>query len=294
MANMVADIFNQALDAMGSEKVIGDPEEGTKEAQVLLRAYRQCLMQYLRSANWDFARKTAPLVLLADATGQTANVDNLVPEPWVYAYQYPIDCMKVRFVPHHQGQLGSDIPPGNIQIAPVPQTTGETASRRIGRRMIPSRFVIATDFNHPPLMGQITWEVQGVSPQGRTVVLSNAKNAHVVYTALMLYPSVWDSLFRGGLVSYLASECCLAIMDDKKYAMGVRSQLIQTAKQKLVEARLVDGNEGTYSSDIRVDWMDARRVGGSFGRFSRWDSGDGPGVLGYGWDSCSFSDGTAF
>ena len=72
------DIMNQALDAMGWETTIGDAEEGSREARVLLRAYRECLRQMLRGAHWDWARKTAPLTLLADATGQTQNVGTIV------------------------------------------------------------------------------------------------------------------------------------------------------------------------------------------------------------------------
>jgi hypothetical protein len=86
-----ASIANQALDAIGrgGDIVIGDLTEGTREAKVILRAYSQCLRQLLRSANWDFARKQAPLVLLADQTGQTPNVGTIVSATnWLYEYAY--------------------------------------------------------------------------------------------------------------------------------------------------------------------------------------------------------------
>ncbi len=297
--NLPQDISNQALDAAGIDFTIGDLEEGTRPAQVLLRAYGQCLRQLLRGANWDFARKQAPLTLLADASGQTPDVGTLVPVPWLYSYSYPTDCMKVRFVPFNGPGLFSAPPSSNIQLPQVPLLTGQGNGQQplTGQRLVPARFTIATDFNYPPPPGQITWEVQGVSPEGRTVVLTNVKQALCVYTALMLYPSVWDVLFRSGLVAYLASEVCLALHKDKKLALALRPQLIATVKEKLKAARAVDGNEGWYSSDIPVDWMAFRNSGGwrgagSFGPGGGF--GNECGVLGYGWDACAFADGSAY
>ncbi len=297
--NLPQDIANQALDAAGIEFTIGDLEEGTRPAQVLLRAYGQCLRQLLRGANWDFARKSAPMTLLGDATGQTPNVGNKVVVPWLYEYSYPTDCMKVRFVPWNGPGLLPPVPPTNIQIPQTPLYTGENPSPQTGQRLRPARFLVATDYNYPPPPGQITWEVQGVSPEGRTVVLTNVKEALCVYTALVLYPSVWDVMFRAAFVSYLASEIALPLHKDKKMGLALREPLIQTVKQKLTEARRVDGNEGSYSSDIPVDWMAGRRSGGfgsyGYGGSGAWGAGFGEcGVLGYGWDSVGFCDGSAY
>lgn len=294
--NLPADIGNQALDAAGFDMTIGDLQEGTRPAQVLLRNYGQCLRQLLRAANWDFARKTADLVLLADATGQTANVGSIVPVPWVYEYAYPIDCMKVRFIPWNYGQV-QGIPPGNIQTPTTPLTTGAAPSVATGRRLRPARFVIATDPNYPPAPRQAFWTVQGESPTGRTVILTNVKSAKIIYTALMQYPSVWDSLFREAMVAYLASQVAMPLATDKKFGMQMRKDNIEIAKMKIQEARRVDGNEGFYSSDISVDWMNTRRVGnrdwGGLGGLG-WSDDTGPGGYGGGWDSISFADGTAY
>lgn len=242
------------------------------------------------------ARKQAPLVLLADATGQTANVGTLVPAPWTYEYQYPIDCMKVRFVPWNQQSINAGIPAGNIQSPPTPLTTGMT-QQNAGQRLVPARFLVATDFNYPEPPGQITWEVQGVSPEGRTVILTNVQNAQVVYTALMRYPSVWDALFRAAFVSYLASEIALPLSRDKKLGMALRNDQIRIAKEKIMQARVTNGNETWSSSDLSVDWMQTRSVGGSwYGGVNGGNYGDNGalGVLGYGWDACGFSNSSAF
>lgn len=295
MSSLPTDIANQALDAIGYDVAIGDLEEGTRPAQVMLRAYGQCLRQLLRGAHWDFARRTAPLTLLADATGQTANVGNQVPVPWTYEYAYPIDCAKARFIPWNQASQNPGTPTGNITPSNPnsPVVAGLAQPPLSGQRIVPARFTVATDPNYPPQAGQITWEVQGLSPQGRTVILTNVQNAQLVYTAIMLYPSVWDAQFRAAMVAYLASEVVLPLAGkDKKFGLTLRAQQIEIAKAKIKAARLTDGNEGFYSSDIRVDWMAARNVGGAWGP-NAYGSQGGLGVTGYGWDSVSFCDGSS-
>lgn len=295
--NLPTDIANQALDAAGVDFTLGDLEEGTRPAQVLLRAYGQCLRQLLRGCNWDFARKQAPLTLLADSSGQTPNVGTMVPVPWLYSYAYPTDCSKVRFIPWNQANQTPTVPPVNI----VPQNSNSPVVTGLGQpplsnvRIVPARFTVATDPNFTAAPGSNWWESQGQSPQGNTVILTNVQNANLIYTVTAIYPSVWDHQFRAALVSYLASEICLPLHKDKKLALALRPQLIATTKEKLTQARITDGNEGWYSSDIRVDWM-AFRNAGMGGPWSGAGTGfnGGPGYLGYGWDSVGFCDGSAF
>ena len=302
MSNLISDLFNQILDAAAVDFTIGDPEEGTIPAQKILRAYGQCRDQLLRSANWGFARKEMHLTMLADATGQTPNVGTQVPRPWLYEYAYEPDCLKVRFIMHHH-QQATPVPTGNIQpVNPtVPLTTGMGQSPSIGQRIRPARFVVATDPNYPSQPGQDIINSQGISPQGSTVILTNVLKAQCVYTARIIYPSLWDVLFRGALVAYIASEVAVSLAVDKKFGMQVRGQQIAIAKSKIEQARLVDGNEGTSSSDIRTDWMDFRRAGGGafggrggFGGGGLGGEGWGEGGFGGGWDSLSLADGSVF
>jgi hypothetical protein len=293
MANLPSDVAAQVIDAIGSDYIMGDISDGDRESQVLLRAYLQCLQQLLRSANWAFARRSTPLVMLADATGQTPNVGTVVLDGWLYEYQYPVDAMKIRYIPWYpQNQIGP-VPAGNIQIPPgVPLTTGGSPAP-IGSRPRPARFLLSQDSNYAPPPGQLTWETQGVSPSGRTVILTNVNCAHVVYTGLILYPSQWDSLFREALVAYMASQVALALTADKKFGMALRNEQIQIAKMKIEQARLIDGNEGFSSSDIPVDWMESRRAGG--GRFGYGNAfADNFGGDYGSFDQCSFSDGSTY
>lgn len=286
-----ADICNQALDAAGVDHTVGDLQEGTRPAQVLLRCYVPCLQQLLRAAHWDFARATADLMLLADATGQTANVGQAVPVPWTYEYGYPIDCLKVRFVPQNYGQFPT-VPTGNISIpTDVPLTTGQNQDVLTGQRLIPSRFTIATDPNYVAPPGTLIFDTPGQSPIGNTVILSNVQRAKAVYTRFMPYPTTWDALFREAMVAMLAQQIALPLAKDKKFGMQMRKDNIEIAKGKIKAARVADGNEGWYSSDLRVDWMATRNIGN---RDGQWWWGDGPGNYWGGWDACGFADGTAY
>lgn len=294
MANDPTDIAQQAVDACGIPVVLGDIEDGTKEAQVTLRAYGQCLRQLLRAVHWNFSRQQSPMTLLADATGQTPSVGTKVIAPWVYEYEYPINCMKARFVPWVPAGITPAAPPGNI----VPPNSGSPIVTGLGNPVAgavirPSRFLEAMDPNYPAPVGSLTQEVQGVSPQGRTVILSNIQNAHLVFTALMNYPSNWDAQFRAAFVAYLASEIALPLWSakgDPKLGLAIRGENIKIAAGKIMQARLTDGNEGWHNSDFVPDWMRFRNVGGwTRGAYSQaYGSlgGDGPGIFYGGMDGC--------
>jgi hypothetical protein len=297
MSSLPADIGNQALDAAGVDFTISDLEEGTRPASVLLRAYGQNLRQLLRAANWNFARREAPLLLLADATGGTPNVGTIVPMgQFQYEYAYPVDCAKLRYIPW-QPMQNTAAPQGNIipPNAGAPLTTATPLI--VGQRIIPAKFVITNDSNYTPVPGQIYWETQGESPQGRIVILCNVPKAQCIYTTTVFYPSMWDSLFREAMVALLASNIALPLAKDKRFGMQMRKENIEIAKAKIKEARVVDGNESVASSDIAVDWMRTRRTGGWGGRgHGGHGGGEGGwgGGFGGGYDSMMLADGSTF
>lgn len=310
-----ADIANQSLDEIGrgGDIVIGDLTEGTREAKVILRHYSQCLRQLLRAANWDFARKQAPLVLLADATGQTQNVGTLVSaQNWVYEYAYPIDCMRVTAIPRN-GIINPGIPVDNIQLSQPDQIPSMVAPPFCNWGIIPAKFKVGTDYNYPPDPSQMYEDIQGVSQQGRTVIFTNVKNAQIIYTALMTSPNVWDPLFREAFVKYLAMKIARSLTVDAngradvKTGMAISRELIPEVRKAISEARIADGNEGMTSVDHIPDWIRARTGGSStcgYGGFNGvFGAGDGyGGGAGFwggggwvdGWGSLSFTDGTSF
>jgi hypothetical protein len=305
-ANAPTDVANQALDAIAIDNELGDIEEGGRVANVTLRAYGQCRAQLLRAAPWTFARKQVPLVLLADASGQTPNVGTQVPgSNFVYEYAYPIDSARVRYIPSNPF-FNPGAPSGNIVPADsaAPIMTSINANPGIGARIRPAKYLVTNDPNYSAPPGSNAGAVQGQSPQGNTVILTNVPQASCVYTFDALYPSLWDHLFRAAMVAYLAQEIALPlwVQKDKKFGLQVRAQQIAIAKEKIMQARIADGNEMFASSDIPVDWMAARNTGGSGGGF-----GFGPGIVsgfgldgtygcwGGGWGgSAGFADGSAY
>ena len=288
--NLPTDLANLALDAIGSEITISDLEDGTREAQVILRSYRECLAQLLRGAHWQFARKQSPLLLLADATGQDTTVGNIVPTPWVYEYAYPNDCCRAIYVPYMPSS--TPIPGGNYSIPSTPLTTGTLNMANVGQQMKPARFLVMRDTNYPPVIGQQWWEVQGVSPSGRTVICTNVPNAQLVYTSMVDYPSEFDHLFRAAFISYLAQAIALPISKDKKYGMMIRRDLIATVKAAIEHARLADGNETWSTTDHYPDWLRARNSGN--GRMGGWGGDQGDGCFFLPWQPLGFADGSAF
>lgn len=297
-----SDVANEALDAIGYPEVLGDLEDGSDHAQIMLRTYRQCLMQLLRAANWQFARKQAPLQMLADASGNTPNVGTLVLQGYQYEYALPTDSMKIRFIPSNPYNTALPVPAGNISIPTnVPLVGGANTLPYQLMRQRPARFLVATDYNYPPPPGQITWEVQGVSPQSRTVIVTDVNQAQAVYTALILYPSVWDPLFRAGFVAYMACQAAIPLWSRKSQlalGMQMRDHQLAIVKEKVTEARLVDGNETFSSNELRVDWIDTRRDSGLWAG-PAWNGmpgggWGGGGGYGGGWDSLPINGVAAF
>lgn len=299
--SLPADIANRALDAAGAETIVGDLEQGTREAQVVLRHYGPVLRQLLRAAHWDMARKQAPLLMLGDATGSTPNVGTTVQAPWTYVYAYPTDCVRVRFVPMNYGNPTSS-QAGQISLPSTPLMTGIGAQPPSNQmRLVPSRFLVGTDFNYPPQVqggpgGTEWWNQQGISPSNRTVIMSNVCQAQCVYTCLQVYPSLWDPLFEAAFVASLAERIALPLAKNKKEGALFRDRNIAIAKDAIREARASDGDEGWTTTDHVPDFIRIRSAGAGRGSSQLGGSwgGPGPGCFGYGWSGYSFSNGSAF
>lgn len=281
-------ICNQALDAAGIEMVLGDIQEGTRAADVCLRSYTECLRQLLRGAPWVFARKEAPLQLIADASGQSSN-QTLVPSGFIYSYSYPTDCAKVRYIPWQPLQA-SPVPPGNITPAnpSAPIVTGLGAPPWTGTSVTPARFLVTADPNY--IFPGTGIDVSGTSPTAQLIICTNVQSARCVYTFDALYPSLWDHMFRAAMVAYLAGEVALALHKDKKLGIAIANRQVLIAKDKLHTARSMDGNEMWASTDHTPDWIRFRGAG-----YGYWGFGGGSGGSFWGgWDQVSFSNGSAY
>jgi hypothetical protein len=87
-------ICSLALDAAGTRSTIASLQENSKEARACSRQYGPSLAAVLQAAHWNFARKQAGLTLLLDGTKTPPDV---VPQPWLYEYAYPDDCVQGRY-----------------------------------------------------------------------------------------------------------------------------------------------------------------------------------------------------
>jgi hypothetical protein len=106
------------------------------------------------------------------------------------------------------------------------------------------------------------------------------------------YPDQWDPLFRQAFVALLASQIVMGVTSDRKLAIGLRDDQVKVCRMALDQARVSDGNEGAFSSDLSVDWLRIRSTGG-------WNGGgnggfEGGGMLYSGWDAVSFGNGSAY
>jgi len=297
MADTPVGIAQLALDAIGINYEIGDLEAGGRYANVTLRAYAECRRRLLRAAPWAFARRNLPLQLLADSSGNTANVSTRSVDPqFIYTYGYIQDCARIRYIPWYPFQYppvpsGNIVPPNNTASA----MANTSAPPYVGMPIRPSKYLVTNDPNEPAAPGSVP--IPGTSPSSSTVILSNVQNATCVFTFDALYPNLWDALFHSAMVSYLASETAVALWAEKNIKLGIqlRNEQIAITKGKLLEARVADGNEGTFSSDIQVDWMQARRAGGTWSGWGPYGSPGDWGCWGGGWGgSLSFSDGTSY
>lgn len=306
MSTSPTDLANRALDAIGVRTQLGDLQEGSDQAAPILRAYGPALRQISRSAHWNCLRRQAEMILLNDATGETTQYQmqqgwpvtvgrgTVGMRPWVYEYALPIDCVKARYVPMSWHEFtGVGVPTGNISLPDTPATTGQNTVLPFGRQR-PARFLIGYD-TVPTMVGAATdWsqipdtsQTMGKGVAGQTVVLTNQKRATLIYTCLATYPDQWDPLFSEAFVALLASRIAM-ILCEPKVASHYRDEQIKIAKMALEQARISDGDEGWTTTDHVPDWLRVRDSGG-------WGYGSNNlGVVGYGWDSCSFGDGSAY
>jgi len=249
------DLCNLALDrisARSSITGINPPSPPNNlAAQVASRNYQTQVDAVFRAANWNSARKQAPLTLLKARFGTPENPSGALPQPpfpWLYEYAWPNDCLKFRFV----------IPTPNLPTTTQPPLTTGSGYGYFPRANTSMPFVpaIDTDANNNQVK----------------VVLTNAARAQGVYTARIDDVDLWDAQLQNAVIGALAAWFCPPITgDDKKTAMQ-----IQVAVGLLNAARMADGNEGISNVDIIPDWMNIRSTGSSF-----WGAEGGPFMSGY-------------
>jgi hypothetical protein len=303
-----ADILNRSLDAIGKPDMqLGAITDGTLAGRTSRRIYGQTLRALLRTAHWSFARRKAPMQLLADNTGQTLTPQGTpypttVERPWRFAYAWPTDCLQARWLPWDGNVISGGSPSGNIALPNTPLMTGLQQNNGPWLYEKPARFLSSTSTDFPLIVGQADWaqidsvldDIEGAGLKSRRVILTNVPYAHLVYTMLVTEIEMWDELFSQAMVAVLAERLSMPLLkDDPKAMLAVRNTQIAIAKDAIRDARAASANEAGFpqSTDQTPDWVRARRARSGFG--GGWDaSGAGAGYLFGSWSPFSFGDGS--
>lgn len=163
-----ADVVNAALGRIGSKKRIGSIFEGSDASKAALDIYSQTRDEQLRLFDWGFAERDVALTLqkTAPVAGYGGNPWTSASPilPWIYQYEYPDDCLKVR----------------SLRVTPVFVLEFDPA---------PVTFRVANDASFTP---------------AQKVILANVANSICVYTAQVTDPTTWEPSFTESLIAAMA------------------------------------------------------------------------------------------
>ena len=230
MTNAV-DICNMTLSAVGASSTISTIDEQSAEAAACNLHYTQTLKELQRLHNWPFTRANIALSVLQAREGTPENPDGDdfdEPEwPWNYAYGFPDDCLKPRYIMTQETN-------GSATIDGVPLTTAD----EIG----------ANDVRTPTvrfIQGTILDEQSNRS----RVILTNQYQARLVYTVLVEDPDLWDSNFVTAFIGRLAQKICIGVTGDK----AMLKLAVNMGLQAESEAKAASANEGITIQDWKPE-----------------------------------------
>lgn len=99
-ASSVADIVNIALARIGYQKRVANLYDGSAAANRALDIYGQTRDDLLRDGDWHFCQRMVNATLLKTAPDNYFDTPwdpaTHPPQPWLFEYEYPGDCIKVR------------------------------------------------------------------------------------------------------------------------------------------------------------------------------------------------------
>ena len=231
------DICNRALAAAGSREQITSFTEGSTPSINCNLLFQPTFEQLARTAHWNCLRYQAPLTLLKAAQGTPENPQGatlpIPPQPWLYEYLLPTDCLYVRYL-----QPTVLTSPTAIPIFP----TASSIPPYLGAPRKVVDFSVATDV----VSGSLT-----------KVILTNLSTAQIVYTQNNPNPDFWDSDFQAADVASLAAF----LIPPLNLNIQLLSAQTRMADSIIEKARSSDGNEGINSQNRDASWITARGCG---------------------------------
>ena len=231
-------ICNRSLLAISARAQISSLTEGSAESNACSVLFTPTFEQLARAAYWNCLRNQATLTLLQAAAGTPENPQGttlpLPPTPWLYAYQVPSDCLQSRYI------VPSLPATGNNPISPAMTP----AATWLPQQQIPFHVVYGTDTNGAPLQ----------------LILTNQRQAQLVYTINQPNPQTWDSEFQAAMVASLGAYLVPAISGS----MAMMQMQIALAEKIIATARVRDANEGSTIQDHIPDFIRARNGGNGY------------------------------
>ncbi len=210
------DICNMALSGIRGGS-INSLDEASLQAQQCKLKYPFLRDMLLRDVPWNFAHKEDALALLTD------DLFN-----WVYAYQYPSDCLYINKLILNFEEFGD---------------TGDGVTR--------SRHI--EDIYSPDLGRQVKYEIQNLD--GNRVIAANEPSLRISYRKKITDPNLFDMLFIQAFVKLLESELAIPIV-GAEVGRQLRSDAIQLYKGYLEEATAATQNE-SYVPPVDSEFINA-------------------------------------
>lgn len=246
----IVSICNLALLKIGQQVTIQSvtppKPDGSAAAAACAVLYQPTMDALFGAAKWNFARKQIYLTQVKTAISTTSTSVPLAdrpPEPFLYEYLYPDDCIMARFIP-------AIAVTASTSTSTVPFTTGANAvDPWTGWTNQPARFVVANDATISPSFVQTK------------VILTNQPQAQLIYTVRVTDPNVWDQQFVDAASSSLAAWLVPALALN----MPLMNMQIKIAQGIINSARISDGNEGLTYQESLPDWIVARYQSSSWG-----------------------------
>lgn len=172
-----ADVVNVALTRIGYKLRIGNLYDGSDAAKKALDIYGQTRDELLRQNDWGFAERNVAMTLLKSApvggyVPPTSWSTAYPPLPWLYEYEYPGDCIKVRAVK-----------PSPLFIPPYD----------------PQPYVFATPNDN------------SLTPSAK-VIVCNVADAVLVYTGQVTNPASWEADFAEACAAALGRRLVAGLM----------------------------------------------------------------------------------
>ena len=210
------EICNMALSNIRAGS-INSLDESSLQAQQCKLKYPFLRDMLLRDVPWNFAHKVGVLALLTD------DLFN-----WVYAYQYPSDCLYINNLILNFEEFGD---------------TGDGVTR--------ARHI--EDIYTPDLGRQVKYEIQNVD--GNKVIAANEPELRISYRKKVTDPDLFDTLFIQAFAQLLASELAIPVV-GAEVGRKLKSDALKLYESYLLEATATTKNE-SYVPPVESDFINA-------------------------------------